>query len=113
MVQNDKDLPGIEGQEWTLNQIEKEIFSNYAVDSDGNIANLDGSQAVHPEKQIVMRHVSEIYGYLKGQANLIKRSNAGTSLATVTVGGKPIVQASTISPAIQEKLKQLQNARVR
>lgn len=113
MVQNDKELPGIEGQDWTLKQIEKEIFSNYAVDSEGNIANLDGSQAVHPEKQIVMRHVSEIYGYLKAQANLVKRSNAGTSLTTVTVGGKPIVQASTINPAIQEKLKQLQNARVR
>lgn len=108
LVSEDATLPGTDGQAYTLELIKKDIFDNYTVKGDGTILSKDGTSAIHPEKQTVIKSLSEIYEYLKNKANLVKRSNAGSGAGAGAGSGS----ASGVSASIQAKMEELRKARL-
>jgi hypothetical protein len=86
LIREDTDIPDVPGRSFALESIEERIFNSYKVDKDGNIYNKDGTTATHPEKEINIHKLEEIYPYFKEKAGLVKVSNAG-----VGADGKPLV----------------------
>jgi len=79
VVAKDEELASlnIPGKDFTLDAIRDRIFSNYKVSPDGSVSALDGTKAVHPEKDVNIGHVKELFEYFKNKAGLVKVSNAG------------------------------------
>lgn len=79
MVLKDEELKALKvpGKEFSLETIKEKIFATAKVGKDGKIKALDGTNFIHPEKDVVVSELSELFGYYKEKAGLIKRSNAG------------------------------------
>jgi len=79
VVAKDEELASlnIPGKDFTLDAIRDRIFSNYKVSPDGSVSALDGTKAVHPEKDVNIGNVKELFEYFKNKAGLVKVSNAG------------------------------------
>lgn len=103
---SDKELPGVDGQDFTLQLIRDRIFSDYIVKGDGKILAKDGTAAVHPERQTIMTDLKEIYEYSKIKAGLIKKSNAGAG-----AGSGSGSSGGALDPSIAAKMQELRNAR--
>jgi len=108
MIREDKKLPNTEGQDFVLDSIKTVIFNSYIVKGDGTIFAKDGTAATHPEKQTIVRSLSELYEYYKTKANLVIRSNAGAGASGAAGSG-----GSGLDPAIAAKMEELRNARQR
>jgi hypothetical protein len=113
LVIEDKEIADVPGKAFILGAIEERIFGRYIVNGDGTLLNKDGSVATHPEKEIAVTHIKEVYPYYKDQAGLRKVSNAGDGNAPVFVdgqnGGK--VVTGDLSPAVIAKLKEFDEIR--
>jgi len=65
VVAKDEELASlnIPGKDFTLDAIKDRIFSNYKVSPDGSVSAMDGTKAVHPERDVNIGHVKELFEY--------------------------------------------------
>lgn len=103
LVLGDEELADVRGKDFFLKAIEKEIFENYSVEKDGKISKKDGGVALHPEKDVVLEKVDELYSFLKGKAGIVKQSNSGSH---AFLGGK-IGERVTNNSELSENQKRM------
>ncbi len=114
MVNKDNELKdlNVPGKDFAINAIQRDIFANYKVYKDGTIKALDGTDAAHPEKDIIIKNIEELYQYYKEKAGLVKVSNGGQGGGTFIINGKPVFKGKGADNAAA-KLKSLQSKRMR
>ena len=88
MITRDTDLGAlnIPGKSFALDAIKQKIFNDVKIDGDGKIYAKDGTSFVHPSKNKVLSTVDELFGVLKEEAGLVKRSNAGDLITGIKQG---------------------------
>lgn len=92
LIADDKELPDVPGRDFTLDAIRERILGSYIVKPDGTLTNLDGTLATHPEKEVTINHVSDLYGYFKNKAGLVKQSNGGSGKDVTEIAGIKVEQ---------------------
>jgi hypothetical protein len=112
LIANDtKIATNVPGRDFSLEHIRKEILTNYRIENDGTIKTKDGNNALHPEKQIVVTHVVDIYEWYKNKAGLIPVSNGnapgGVATYNLPQGGRATTAASDAARAKMEELARL------
>lgn len=111
IISKDKEIAETNSKDFLLETIEEKLVNNYIVNGKGEIKNLDGTVVLHPERQVVISHVSDMYAYLKGKAGLNKNSNGSVSIFR---DGKVVeVASSGESVAVTKKMKEFQELRQR
>lgn len=108
LVMEDKDIAEVPGKAFALESIEERIFSKYRVEKDGRIFNPDGSVATHPDKEVAVTTLAEIYPYFKEKAGLQKVSNGGQGGGVTIVDGKKVITGD-IGPATREMMRQFED----
>lgn len=78
MVLADSDLADVPQRDFLLESISEKIFKGWIVEEDGKIKTLEGGIATHPDKDVNIEHVKDLYDYYKSKAGLNKLSNAGS-----------------------------------
>lgn len=112
VVAKDEELNSlnIPGKDFTLDAIKDRIFTNYKIRPDGTVAAIDGTKAVHPEKDVNIAHVKELFEYFKNKAGLVKLSNAGEGGAAGANYNKNN-RSGDIPEHIQQKMEELSKSR--
>lgn len=114
LVSNDAELQALNvpGKSFTLDNIRDRIFKEVKVGPDGKVTALDGSKFTHPEKDVVVEKVDELFAYYKEKAGLVKRSNAGIDTpAPVGATSTPSGGNGEPSAAAKQALAELQARR--
>jgi len=113
LIRGDKSLQEINNpsKDYLLDAIERNIFQKYKVDRNGNITTLDGQKLVHPEKEIVINTVDELYEYEKIKANLVKNSSAGSGDKTIVIDRNLSVSGKDIPNDILQRHKERMSKR--
>lgn len=89
MIMADAEIADVPGKEFILDAIEERIFSMYKVTAEGKLFKKDGTIATHPEKDITISTLAEVYPYFKEKAGLMKVNNAGETPNNATVYKSP------------------------
>jgi hypothetical protein len=109
MRASDKNVSQKTGVDYTLDLIEKEIFSTYIVSPNGELKAIDGTAATHPVKRDIVKTIDEIYEYYKEKAGILPLSNAGED--GNGTDGKPRTSSAN-SPEIDAQMQDLFNSRL-
>lgn len=109
MIAKDTELADVPTKAFVLEQIEDTIMSKYKPFGDGRVFNVDESKIMHPEKQVIIENVADLYSFLKNKAGINKQSNGGVQ--TVQTSGGVVVTGANASAAEQAMLEKIAAAR--
>lgn len=109
MIAKDTEIADVPTKAFVLEQIEDTIMSKYKPFGDGKVFNIDESKIMHPEKQVIIENVADLYSFLKNKAGINKQSNGGVQ--TVQTSGGVVVAGANASAAEQAMLDKIAAAR--
>lgn len=106
LIEKDDKIANVPGRAYSLEKIKEDILTKYQIDKGGAIRNLDGTIALHPEKEIVMNSAVDLYEYLKNKAGLVPVSNGGSGTTNYqTTGG--VVTTGPVNNKGLQKMQEL------
>lgn len=110
-MNGDKTIPDVPHKSWAIENILKEVESNYIIGEDLSLKGKDGSPAIHPGAEKTVSHLDEILPFYKEKAGLVKVSNAGETIdkTFTTAGGQSV--GGQFSEKAMQAIKDMKESR--